>query len=208
MVRVDERAGAAPLVLLRPGEVPDMLQPRDHLHDAVDGDRRAGKHQHVQHHLSPFRLVQVIQRHEKQQRIDQQAHHFAAGCVLDIRLHVVKQRVPKKEQKTPADRRKKQAIVARLKPRAGHPEQARGSHQPFHHHELQRPDCPGVQCRIDERSQYQPNNAPLAIAVQRPPVHKTGGLMGRRQFVNGGDQCFFPGSGRWVAKKRSIIDWQ
>ena len=90
MVRVDERARAAPLVLARPGEVPDLLRAHDHLHDAVDGYRRASEHQHVQRQLRPFRPVQIVQRHKKQQRIDQQAQHLAAGRVLDIRLHVVK----------------------------------------------------------------------------------------------------------------------
>ena len=120
----------------------------------------------------------------------------------------MKQRVAKKEQETPADRRKKQAIAVWLKPSAGHPEQARGSHQPFHHHELKRPDCPGGQCRKDERRQYQSNDALLATAIQCFPDHKTDDLTDRHQFVNDGGQYFFPDSGRWVAKKRSIIDWQ
>ena len=208
MVWVDECSGAAPLVLLRPGEVPDMIHPGNHLHDAVNGDRHAGKHQHVQRKLRPVRLVQIVQHHEKQQRINQQAQHLGAGCVLDIRPEIMKQRVAKKEQETPADRRKKQAIAAWLKPDAGHPKNARGGHQQLHHDKLRRPDRPGGQRRKNERRQHQPNDPPLTKAVQRFPVHKNAVLTGKHQFVNAGDQCFFCGSGMCLAKKRSIIAWQ
>ena len=57
MIWINERAGAAPRILRRPGEMPHALRAGDYLYQPVDGDPGSAQNHHVEYQLSAVRLV-------------------------------------------------------------------------------------------------------------------------------------------------------